>query len=124
MFICRVNYHCSRNEVHHIQKELLKERARCKSLQEELENPMNVHRWRRLEGSDPCTFELIQKTHSLQRRLIAKTKMVVEKEVLLKEKEKEYIELKHKLACMPGPEAAEQLWKTQQTLKKKNKQLI
>ncbi|XP_060715833.1 cilia- and flagella-associated protein 58 [Tachysurus vachellii] len=113
-----------RNEVHHIQKELLKERARCKCLQEELENPMNVHRWRRLEGSDPCTFELIQKTHSLQRRLIAKTKKVVEKEVLLKEKEKEYIELKHKLARMPGPEAAEKLWNTQQTLKKKNKQLI
>ncbi|GAA6111846.1 cilia- and flagella-associated protein 58 isoform X1 [Tachysurus ichikawai] len=112
------------NEMHHIQNELLKERARCKSLQEELENPMNVHCWRRLEGSDPRTFELIQRTHSLQRHLIAQTRMVAEKEFLLKEKEKEYIELKHKLARMPGPEAADKLWKTQQTLKEKNKQLI
>ncbi|XP_060720759.1 cilia- and flagella-associated protein 58-like [Tachysurus vachellii] len=113
-----------RSEVHHIQKELLKEQARCKSLQEELENPMNVHRWRRLEGSDPCTFELIQKTQSLQQRLMDQAKMVAKKEFLLKEKEKECIELKHKLARMPGPEAAEQLRKTQQTLKEKNKQVM
>ncbi|KAK2863829.1 hypothetical protein Q7C36_002983 [Tachysurus vachellii] len=113
-----------RSEVHHIQKELLKERARYKSLQEELENPMNVHRWRRLEGSDPCTFELIQKTQSLQQHLMDQTKMVAKKEFLLKEKEKECIEMKHKLARMPGPEAAKQLRKTQQTLKEKNKQLM
>lgn len=44
-----------------------------KALSEELENPMNVHRWRKLEGSDPTTFEMIQKIHTLQKRLISKT---------------------------------------------------
>ncbi|XP_060754267.1 cilia- and flagella-associated protein 58 [Neoarius graeffei] len=112
-----------RRELYHMQKELLKERARCQSLQEELENPMNVHRWRRLEASDPSTFELIQKIHSLQRRLITKTEEVVEKELLLQEKEKLYVELKHILARQPGPEAAEQLQIYQQTLKEKTKQL-
>ena len=34
---------------------------------------MNVHRWRKLEGSDPATFELIQKVQALQKRLIEKT---------------------------------------------------
>ena len=38
-----------RHEIYHLQRELLKERTRCKALEEELENPMNVHRWRRLE---------------------------------------------------------------------------
>lgn len=38
-----------RQEVYHMQKELLKERTRCRALEEELENPMNVHRWRKLE---------------------------------------------------------------------------
>ncbi|KAJ6669109.1 hypothetical protein lerEdw1_007918 [Lerista edwardsae] len=72
-----------RQEVYHMQKELLKERTRCRALEEELENPMNVHRWRKLEASDPSTYELIQKIHALQKRLISKTEEVVEKELLL-----------------------------------------
>uniref|UniRef100_A0A8D0GQ54 Cilia and flagella associated protein 58 n=1 Tax=Sphenodon punctatus TaxID=8508 RepID=A0A8D0GQ54_SPHPU len=112
-----------RQEVYHMQKELLKERTRCRALEEELENPMNVHRWRKLEASDPSTYELIQKIHMLQKRLIGKTEEVVEKELLLQEKEKLYVELKHILARQPGPEAAEQLQLYQHTLREKTKQL-
>jgi len=39
----------SRREVYHLNRELLRERTRCKALEEELENPMNIHRWRKLE---------------------------------------------------------------------------
>jgi hypothetical protein len=46
--------------------------VQVKALSEELENPMNVHRWRKLEGSDPATYEMIQKIQTLQKRLIAK----------------------------------------------------
>uniref|UniRef100_A0A8C6XVS3 Cilia and flagella associated protein 58 n=1 Tax=Naja naja TaxID=35670 RepID=A0A8C6XVS3_NAJNA len=112
-----------RQEVYHMQKELLKERTRCRALEEELENPMNVHRWRKLEASDPSTYELIQKIHALQKRLINKTEEVVEKELLLQEKEKLYVELKHILARQPGPEAAEQLQLYRHTLREKTKQL-
>ena len=38
-----------RRELYHLQRELLRERTRCKALEEELENPMNIHRWRKLE---------------------------------------------------------------------------
>lgn len=38
-----------RREVYNMQRELLRERTRCKALEEELENPMNIHRWRKLE---------------------------------------------------------------------------
>ncbi|KAJ8002203.1 hypothetical protein DPEC_G00177380 [Dallia pectoralis] len=113
-----------RREVYHMQRELLKERMRCRALEEELEKPMNVHRWRRLEASDPSTYKLIQKIHSLQRDLITKSKEVVEKELLLQEKEKLYVELKRVLARQPGPEAAEQLQNYQQTLRQKTKQLM
>uniref|UniRef100_A0A803JN27 Cilia and flagella-associated protein 58 n=1 Tax=Xenopus tropicalis TaxID=8364 RepID=A0A803JN27_XENTR len=112
-----------RREVYHMQRDLLKERTRCRALEEELENPMNVHRWRKLEASDPSTYELIQKIHTLQKRLIRKTEEVVEKELLLQEKEKLYVELKHILARQPGPEAAEQLQVYQKTLRDKTKQL-
>lgn len=45
-------------------------------MSEELENPLNVHRWRKLEGSDPSTYEMIQKIQTLQKRLITKTEEV------------------------------------------------
>ncbi|CAF3292589.1 unnamed protein product [Rotaria socialis] len=112
-----------KREVFHVQRELLRERTRCRALEEELENPMNIHRWRKLEGSDPSTFELIQKIQLLQKRLIQKTEEVVQKELLIQEKEKLYAELKRILARQPGPEVAEQLSIYQETLKAKTKQL-
>merc|ERR1712146_163564 len=65
-----------KREVFHLQKELLQEKTKVKALSEELENPMNVHRWRKLEGSDPATYEMIQKIQTLQKRLISKTEEV------------------------------------------------
>merc|ERR1712086_189653 len=112
-----------RNEVYHLQRELLQERTKVKALSEELENPMNVHRWRKLEGSDPDTYEMIQKIQTLQKRLIAKTEEVVEKDLLIQEKEKLYVELKNILARQPGPEVAEQLAVYQQNLKEKQRQM-
>ncbi|NP_001071024.3 cilia- and flagella-associated protein 58 [Danio rerio] len=118
-----INVDDLRQEVFHMHRELMKERTRCRALEDELNNPLNVHRWRKLEASDPSSFELIQKIHSLQRRLISKTQEVVEKELLLQEKEKLYVELKHILARQPGPEAAEKLQVYQRTLREKTKQL-
>ena len=66
---------------------------------------------------------MIQKIQILQKRLISKTEEVVEKELMIQEKEKLYVELKHILARQPGPEVAEQLQIYQQTLKEKTKQM-
>lgn len=117
------NIEALKNEVYHVQRELLQERTKVKALSEELENPMNVHRWRKLEGADPKRYELIQKIQTLQKRLISKTESVVEKDLLLQEKEKLYVELKNLLARQPGPEVAEQLSKYQHTLKEKTRQM-
>merc|ERR1719343_1657206 len=46
-----------KKEVFQLQRELLQERTKVKALSEELENPMNVHRWRKLEGADPKKHE-------------------------------------------------------------------
>ncbi|KAF8570630.1 cilia- and flagella-associated protein 58 [Paragonimus westermani] len=112
-----------KTEVHRVQRELVRERTRAKALEEELQNPVNVHRWRKLEGSDPSTYEMILKIQALQKRLISKTEEVVEKELLIQEKEKLYIELKHILARQPGPEVAEQLNIYQVMIKEKTKQI-
>lgn len=112
-----------KRDVLQLQRELLQEKTKVTALSEELENPMNVHRWRKLEGSDPATFELIQKIQTLQRRLISKTEEVVEKGLIIQEKEKMYTELKQIMARQPGPEVAEQLTVYQQNLKKKTAQM-
>lgn len=112
-----------RRELLQVQKELLQEKTKVTALSEELENPLNVHRWRKLEGSDPATFELIQKIQMLQKRLISKTEEVVEKGIALQEKDKLYAELKSILARQPGPEVAEQLGAYQHTLKAKTRQM-
>merc|ERR1711972_433568 len=109
--------------VYHLQRELLQERTKVKALSEELENPMNVHRWRKLEGSDPQTYELIQKVRTLQKRLIAKTEDVVSKDFEIQEKERLHKELRGVLEKQPGPEILEQLDLFQETFGKKVKQM-
>ncbi|KAM8899578.1 cilia- and flagella-associated protein 58 isoform 1-T1 [Spinachia spinachia] len=111
-----------RQELFHLQRELLRERTRYSVLEEQLK-PINIHRWRQLEGSDPSKYELIQKVQSLQKRLIAKTQELEEHELLLQEKEKLYVELKHIMVRQPGPEAAEQLQQCQWIIRERTKKL-
>lgn len=59
-----------KNEIHNLSKELIEEKLKVKALSEELENPMNVHWWRKLEATDSETYELMTKIQSLQKRLI------------------------------------------------------
>ncbi|KAM6907332.1 cilia- and flagella-associated protein 58 isoform 4-T4 [Xenentodon cancila] len=111
-----------RQELFQLQKELLRERSRNSVLEEQLK-PINIHRWRQLEGSDPSKYQLIQKIQASQRRLILKTQELEEQELLLQEKEKLYMELKQILARRPGPEAAEQLRQCQWTIRDRTKKL-
>mmetsp|Transcript_56424 Transcript_56424/g.149969 ORF Transcript_56424/g.149969 Transcript_56424/m.149969 type:complete len:330 (-) Transcript_56424:289-1278(-) len=112
-----------RSEVYGLQRELLQDRTKVKALSEELENPNNSHRWRKLDGSDPGTHEMIQKIQALQKRLIAKTEEVVERDLLIQEKDKLYVELKNILARQPGPEIAEQLSLYQQGVRNRTKSM-
>lgn len=112
-----------KKEIYMIQKELLEQQQKEKILTQELEKPMNVHRWRKLECTEPEVYEKIQKIQSLEKRLIAKTEEVHEKDVLIQEKEKLYVELKNILAKQSGPEVAEKLATYQQNLKERTKQL-
>mmetsp|Transcript_55474 Transcript_55474/g.121399 ORF Transcript_55474/g.121399 Transcript_55474/m.121399 type:complete len:866 (-) Transcript_55474:47-2644(-) len=110
-------------EIYHLQRELLQERTKVKALAEELENPMNVHRWRKLEGSDPQMYELIQKVRTLQKRLIAKTEEVVRKDFEIQEKDRMHKDLQNILEKQPGPEVLEQLEMYQETHGEKLQQM-
>ena len=97
-----------KQELLQLQKDLLAEKARVRSLQSEVESPLNVHRWRKLEGNDPSSFELIQKVQALQKRLIARKEDIVERDLALLVKEKTNGELRTALARQQPSEAAEE----------------
>jgi chromosome segregation ATPase len=108
-----------RNEIFKLQRDILRERTRVKVLEEELESPMNIHRWRKLAGSDPSSFELISKIQTLQKRLITKTEEVVEKELVIQQKDKLYNDVKKVLQRQPGPEVMEELQSVRSAIKSK-----
>lgn len=68
-----------KNQIFNLQSELIEEKLKVKALSEELENPLNIHRCRSLEGTDPDVYEMKEKIKTLQKRLIFKTEQVVEK---------------------------------------------
>jgi chromosome segregation ATPase len=112
-----------KHQITTLQRQLIHERTRVKALFEELQNPMNVHRWRKLEGSDPQEYENVLKLQTLQRRLIAKTEESRVKDAVILDKEKQYNELKTVLSRQPGPEIAEQLTVFHESILKRAEQM-
>jgi len=112
-----------RREIHNLNNSLIQEKMQVQALSEELENPINVHRWRKLEGTDPDTYEMLQKIHALQKRLIKKTEEVISKDGALQDKEKKIQHLKLTLARQPGPETADAIEVYRQNLGEKTKQM-
>jgi chromosome segregation ATPase len=110
-------------KIKQLEKDILKEKTRSRALMDELETPMNVHRWRILESSDPKRYDKILQIQSLQKQLVAMSDKVIQNDLLIQEKEKIYVELKNVIARHPGPEVEEQILLYQQTLKDKQKQL-
>ncbi|KAF4712717.1 hypothetical protein FOZ63_023360, partial [Perkinsus olseni] len=88
-----------RKEILKLQRELVTERTKAKALIEELENPENTHRWRRLTGTDLNSVELEDKISELQRRLIKKCEELVDCDLVLQEKEQHKLQL-HKLILL------------------------
>lgn len=72
-----------------------------------------MHRWRKLEGSDPATFELLQKVQLLHKRLIRGSEQLVERDLQIKEREQLCHELQAIIKRAPGAEAGRQLLLTQ-----------
>ena len=118
-----VNVEALKNELYYIQRELLQEKTKVKALSEELVNPMNVHRWRNLQGRDPKKYELIQKIQMLQKRLLSKSEEAVSKDMMITELRKQYDNVKGIIGKQNGSELSEQLVLYQNTLKEKTKQL-
>ena len=106
-----------------LEKEVLIAKNKVRSLEDETKKHLNIHRWTKLEYSDPEKFELIQQINSLQRRLNAKTEEVAKKEEIIQEKEKLYIKLKHIVARQSGLDMEEPLTKYKAKIKEEGQRL-
>ncbi len=105
-----------KNEMHNLDKELTEEQLKVKALSEEIDNPINVHRWRKLEATDNETYELMTKIQTLQKRLIAKTEEVKQKNIQIGGKDKVLKELKQIMQRQPTIEEAKMIPVYQQSL--------
>lgn len=111
-------------KVEQLTKQLRQEKMKVSALSEELENPVNIHRFRFLETTNPGMVDLIQKINTLQKRLIAKNEQVMQKEMLLEEKERQVGELqKDSLENRSGTKLEAKLSQTQRALGEKTSRL-
>ncbi|KAJ3223322.1 hypothetical protein HK099_001296 [Clydaea vesicula] len=106
-----------------MENDVVFEKTRVKALEQELVHPINVHRWRKLEGSNPKAFEMIQLVQALQKKLIEKTNLDNEKVKLIQQNEEIYLNCKTLLSNQVGPEAFEQVREFEKLLKDKQLQL-
>jgi hypothetical protein len=68
----RVHRHVLMCEEVRMQKELLLQKGKTRALEEEMERPLNLHRWRLMEATNPEWEQMIRMSHELRGRLMSK----------------------------------------------------
>ncbi|KAK2964945.1 putative Cilia- and flagella-associated protein 58 [Blattamonas nauphoetae] len=75
-------------EIIRVQREISEEELKIRAMEDEFNAPINAHRWRILESTDPECIDLLNRIHILQKKLIVITDEASEKQQLVKEKER------------------------------------
>ncbi|XP_070506938.1 cilia- and flagella-associated protein 58-like [Chironomus tepperi] len=112
-----------RHEVLQLHRKLNQERTKAKVLEDEMQTPMNVHRWRKLGNRDPGRMELIRKCHRLQRNCLKESTRVVRAEGLIKVLQDQIAELEKKLSRCPKQDVSEKLLLTRTKLQENTKRM-
>ncbi|XP_014470458.1 PREDICTED: cilia- and flagella-associated protein 58-like [Dinoponera quadriceps] len=118
-----VNVSDLRQEVFYLNRDLAKERLKVTALEEEVQTPLNVHRWRKLEGTDPTTFELVKKVQILQKRILKMSDNIIDKEKKIKDVEKLYMNLRGVLSKQRDPQAVASVDEVRSALRKRGEKL-
>jgi len=109
---------------HDLENQLTQVQYQNKTLYEELNRPINIHRWRLLEQRDPKKYEKMLKIHKLQRKFIETSDEIVDLDRIIAEKGKVLHELKVSLDRIPHMnELEDQLAMNNQILKERMDQL-
>ena len=111
------------SEARKLEADLLAERTKIRSLQDELHRPINVHRWRALADRDPQRWALLQRVHTLQQRLGEFDGKASAVDATITQREKELAELKVALARQPTADIRDVIAARRAELAAKGKQL-
>ena len=114
-------FNAIKENIEDLQGQLIQEKLKVRSLTDELNRPINVHRWRKLKDTDPDTFAMIKHVAKLTKKVIHKNQMVQEKDVMIQEKEKLYDGLQKVISKQPNYENTNQLRMYNKTLREKRK---
>ena len=87
-----------------LDKNLLLLKCRSKALEEELEIPMNIHRWRFLEGTNPEHMQLIKMNQSLKNTFLLKLSTLQRLKFKLEKYSQEFNHINKKLKITITPE--------------------
>ncbi|KAI4483156.1 hypothetical protein M0804_008211 [Polistes exclamans] len=112
-----------RHEIFHLNRDLTKERLKVMALEEEVQTPLNIHRWRKLQFSDPSAYEMLNKIQILQKRVIKMSALIIDKEKRVQDTEKLYMNLREILVKQPGPRITMALNETQKALRKRGNKM-
>ena len=113
-----------KRQIASLQRDLYAEQAKVKLLSTELENPVNVHRWRKLAATDPEMEDLLQRHAMVQKKLIQRTEEVAERDIALAERDKALAAERARAALSnTGKELGEQLSNAQHLLSERTRQL-
>ena len=122
--ICKTNVIGElKRKLAYAQNQVNQEEMRVKVLRENLENPVNLHRWRKLEGSNPQVYEQLKFLQGLQKKLLEKSKEESAKQQEIEIKEQLYLHLKGIISKQVGPESMDHLNELAARLKAKRGQL-
>jgi len=90
-------------------KKLVALKLKIRAFTDELQRPVNIHRWRTMVDTHPEIHDLIQKAQTLQKDLIENAKQIEQRNDEIINEEEENFRLTKQLKKLPGEEAREQL---------------
>ena len=121
------NYHPLKMEILKMQKETLKLQTKNSALKNQLSIPINIHRWRKIEATEPEKYEKIIKIQEIQKRIVEKNEQIKKQEIEIQNKEKELFEYKNIISRHAYNNTEEDIKKFKNTIKEKTgnmKQMI
>ena len=111
------------NKIKIIDEKLREKKLKVKALSEELENPMNIKRWRSIGNDEHDIYELMSKIHQVQKKLILKTEMIISEDLKITSKNNTINNFNEILSKNPGIKEAKRFSLLQKTLRNKIRKL-
>ena len=112
-----------KDRIMRINRLLVEEKLRVKALGEELENPINVNKWKSIGSDNNDVYELMGKIQAVQKKLISQTEKIITQDLKIQNQKETIQNFEEIYRKNPGIKEAKQLAFLQRKLKNKIRKL-